>query len=862
MWPFRRRPSDAEIARELRDHLELEAEELRARGAARAAPLDARRRFGNLALTTEAVRDVWRVAHVDQLWQDVRQGWRALRHSPVYAVTATITLALGIGASTAIFSLGDPLIDRPFPLLPESRLVWIVRRSPSCASCASTPAEYAALSRASRALSAVGAASMWRGTLRDAAGSELVTGYRVSANLFSLLQAPLAVGRGFRAGDDASGAAPVTVLSYAFWQSRFHASPGVLDSSITLGGTPHRVIGVLGRDLVFPTQSDAYLPLTLPPDAANDHTAQFLDLFGRLAPGATVSQARAEAQGVSAALAREAPRTDSGAVLAARPLSEFHTDDLRLLVLPLAVAVALVLLAACVSVANLALARTSVRRREFAVRAALGGRRGRLARLLATEAAFIAIAGGALGVLGAAWGVHAMRDTVPASFAAFAPGWVRMGIDGRALIFTLCVCIGAVIVFASLPIARATRVDLASVLSDGGRGSAGGVHGTRLRSVLVILEVSVAIVLLSSAALLTRSVRNMRTGDPGVRLDNVLTMHFSLPSDVADSAKRAVYRHLDERLGEAPGIVAAGFATTTPLSNNFQGVAFTIPGQPPPANGQPNGAIEQDVSPDYARVMGVRVLRGRGIGARDVAGSQRAAVINAYMANRYWPGRDPVGETITIGGDPWTIIGVASNVYHGGLDEPLRSEIDRPIDQVPIATGDLEVLTTGDPSRAKDAVRAAIASAEPTLAIGSMLTMREMEARHVSAFVLMSGVLSVFAAVTFVIAIVGLYGVVAYGVAQRTREIGVRIALGAGARRILRHVAGGALRLTAVGIVIGCAGALFFGRLLTATLYRVTASDPTTPLAVAGVLLLVALAAAIVPAWRAARVNPVIALRE
>lgn len=862
MWPFQRRPSDAEIARELRDHLELEAEELRAAGRGDDAPFGARRAFGNLALTTEAVRDVWRFPSLDQVRQDLRVGWRGLRHSPVYAIAATITLALGIGASTAIFSLGDPLINRPFPLLPESHLAWIIRRSARCPACGATPAEYLTLAKDTRALSAVGAASMWRGTLRGSQGSEMLTGYAVSANLFSLIDAPFALGRGFRPGDDAPGAAPVAVLSYKFWQSRFGASPRVIDSVVTLSGVPRRVLGVLARDLAFPTQSDAYVPLALPPDAANDHTAEYLDVFGRLAPGATIAQARAEADLVSAQLARESPLTDSAAVLVARPLAEFHTDDLRLLVLPLAVAVALLLLAACVSVANLALARTATRRREFAVRAALGGRGGRLARHLLAEAAFVALAGGALGVVCAAWGVRAMHDTVPASFAAYAPGWARMSIDGRALVFTMCASLGAMLVFAALPIARATRVDLASVLSEGGRGSAGGMHGTRLRSTLVILEVSVAIVLLTGAALLTRSVRNMRVGDPGIRLDHVLTMHFSLPAGLPDSAKRAAYRTLESRLAETPGITAAGFASSTPLSNNFESVAFTIPGQPLPPNGQPNVAIDQQVSANYARVMGVRMLRGRGLEARDVAGAERVAVINAHMADHYWPHRDPVGETITIGTETWTIVGVASNVHHGGLDEPLRDEIDRTIDQAPLTTGDLEVLTAGDPARMKDVVRAAIAAADPDLAIGDLMTMREMEARHVSAFALMSGVLTVFAAVTFVIAIVGLYGVVAYGVQQRTREIGVRIALGAGTRRILEQIAGGALRLTAVGAAIGCAGAFVFGRLLTAALYRVTTSDPATPLAVAGALLLVALIAALVPAWHASRVNPVTALRD
>ena len=873
MWrghrPDPHHPTSDEIARELRDHLELEAEEISARGvdAATAADL-AHRRFGNLTAAMEDVRTVWRVAWIDQLSRDVRHGIRGLRRAPVYTIAATTTLALGIGASTAVFSLGYHILDRPFPLLPQDELVWIVQRSPrQCLTCdVASPGAYEALRGQATSLSAVGAAQLWRATLRGAgnAPGDLVHGYLVSANLFRLVAAPFALGRDFPTDADHPGQSGVAVLSYDFWQRRFHGSRGVLDSTIMLDGAPRRVVGVLTRHVVFPTESQFYLPLVLTAADANDHASRYLDIFGRLAAGATVAGAQREAAVLSAQLAREYPRTNAGWQLVPRPLRSFHTDDLLLLVRVFAVAAALVLLAACLSVANLALARTSARRREVALRAALGGQRGRLVRTLLVEALLVAFGGGLIGVGLAAWGIRAAENIVPAEFARYSPGMALTHVDGRALAFTLVMCVITAVMFAALPALRVTRAPLSSVLTDGGRGSAGDAHGTRLRAALVVVEVSVALALLSAAVLLTRSVRNMMRGDPGVRLDHVLTTHLSLPRGTSDSAARVFITHLDERLRAERGIIQAGVVSTTPLSNNWWGTTFAIPGREPQPDGSPLVANDQRITPGYFGTMGIRVLSGRGIGMGDRAegGAQRVAVINHYMAKHLWPGEDPVGRTITIASQPWTVVGVSSDVRHGGLDAPLRYEIYRPAVQVPSTAMDLVAWVTGDLRPMRDRLRQAVAEVDPAAALGEIMSMRDMDAQHVSPFRLMAGVVATFAATAMLIALVGVYGVIAYDVTQRRREMAIRMALGATAGRIVSRVVGGALRLALIGIVIGGAGGFAFDHLLRAVLYGVPSGDPVTPLAMAGLLLLASLAAALIPSWRASRLNPVISLHD
>ena len=418
--------------------------------------------------------------------------------------------------------------------------------------------------------------------------------------------------------------------------------------------------------------------------------------------------------------------------------------------------------------------------------------------------------------------------------------------------------------FAALPVLRATRIDLARVLSEGGRASTGGVRSTRARATLIVLEVSIALVLLTAATLLTRSVRNMTRGDAGVRLDHALVMHLTLPAQMSDSAQIDFYRRLDANLQREPGVGAGGVTTTTPLSNNSSGVLFRIPGRPPEPNGRGLAANDQHVTPGYATAAGMHIEDGRMIGVQDEASpaAQRAIVINRYMANAMWPHENVIGRVMVIGDVQWTVVGIASNVYHGGLDEPLRYTVYRSIYQAPTTYASVAVWTRGDPSAMRDAIRSVVARTDPSAAVGDMMTMIEMQARHVSAFTMMAGMLAVLATVTMTIAAVGLYGLIAYGVAQRRREIGVRIALGARPADILRQIGAGAVKLTMVGIAFGVVGGLLFTRLLTVMLYRVTPSDSATFVGVSLALLAIALTAALIPSWRAARVDPTIALRD
>jgi putative ABC transport system permease protein len=855
---MRRKPTDDEIARELRDHLELDAESL---GATTDDPRDlARRRFGNRTSIGESVREVWRWAWLEQLEQDVRHGWRALIRTPAYSVAVAVTLALGVGAGAAMFSFSEA-IHRPFPQLPQDRLVWITQRSANCPDCDEiSPAAFAALGARSPAIKPIGVVG-WRTSLRTPEGSEMLNGFRITPSGFTLIGAPFALGRGFAADADQPGAPPTAVLSYKFWQERFAGSPGVLDSVITLAGTARTVVGVLGKDIVFPMVADVYAPLSFDPADARNYGARSLNAFGRLAPGATIDAARAEAATVAEELARESPKTDSGWALVVRPVTRYHTDDIVIIERIAGIAALLVFLAACMSAANLALSRITARRGELALRGALGVGRWRLARHLLTEALLVSLVAGAVGVVLAIWALHALRGAMPADFAAYAPGWARLGIDTRALAFTLAVSVLAMAAFALLPVVRGTRVDLAGVLADGGRASTGGTRGTRTRSVLVVLEVAIAIVLLTAATLFTESVRNMLRDDPGVRIDHALVMNVSLPAGLTDSAVSDAYRRLDASLNAVPGVRAAGFTTTTPLSNNFWGETFQIPGRPPEPHGQALNANNQQVTPGYAAASGLRVVAGRMIASSDVAGAPRAIVVNEKLARAMWPGANALGRTMKVEGAEWTVVGVVADVHHGGFDEPVRYTMYRSIYQSPSRVGDLAVWTASDPLQMRDAIRRVVALTDPAAALGRMTTMDAMEARHVSPFRMMASMLAVLALVTMTIAVVGLYGLIAYGVAQRTREIGVRMALGARPTDILSQVGGGALKLAALGVLFGVAGAAAFARLLTSMLYGVTAGDPATFVGVAVVLLAVALVAALVPSWRASRVDPTVALR-
>jgi putative ABC transport system permease protein len=855
-------PSDDEIARELRDHLELDAESLAA--SRNTAPRDARdgarRRFGNVSGVREAVREVWHWMWLEQLAQDARHGARAVVRSPAYSVAIVVTLAMGIGAATAMYGLSNA-IHTPFPRLPQDRLLWITSSNPSCTpDCTQlSTAALVALRKRAPSMTPIGV-TRWPTALRSGQGSELVRGYHVSPTTFDVIGAPFVLGRSFPATvADGPG---IVILSYQCWHSRFAASRGVLDSAITLDGKTFTVVGVLDRDVIFPAAADVYAPLVLTAASASQYDARSLEVFARRAPGAALTTARTEARTIGRQLARESPATDSGWVMSARPIEEYHTDDLSLLVRISAMAALLVFLAASMSAANLTLSRIAARRHELALRTALGVRRWRLARHLLTEALLLSLVAGALGALLAHWGVHAIRDAIPPNFAAFVPGWVRLGVNTRTLLFAFGAAVTAMLAFASLPVLRETRLDLTAVLSDGGRASTGGVQSTRTRATLIVLEVSIALVLLAAATLFTRSVRNMIRGDAGVRLDHALVMPVTVPPSLHDSSVADFYRRLDENLRVAPGVRAAGMTSTTPLSNNFSGMTFSIPGRAPEPRGHSLNAIDQHVTPGYAAAAGVRAVNGRFIDARDVAGGERAIVISKKMADAIWFRGNAIGETVVIDSMTWTVVGVSTDVHHGGLDEPLRYTVYRSVYQAPQRFGALAVWTVGDPDGMRDSIRRVVARTDPSVAVGEMMTMEAMQARHVSPYRLMAGMLAVLALVTMTIATVGLYGLIAYGVAQRTREIGVRIALGARPRDIVTQISGSAVRLTVIGVVVGVAGAAAFARLLTSILYGVSASDPSTYIGVSAGLVMVALTAAVVPSWRAARVDPTVALRD
>jgi len=806
---------------------------------------------------------------MDSLLQDLRYAVRTLVERPGFTVVAVLTIALGVGGTTAMFGVVDAVLLRPLPYAEPDRLVMLWTRTPGGPQAAASWPEFVDWREQSHSFADM---AVWRGqsvSLTGGAEPERVVGAFVSDRFFPLLGARPALGRTFTAEEtDPATARPVAVLGHGLWQRRFGSDPGILGRSLVLNGQSHTVVGVLGPDFDggnAPAHGwfmgcDVFLPISYFPNKkglARGETE--ILVLGRLRPGVDASQAGTDMAVVARRLEQAYPDTHAGRGVEIVPLHEQIVGSFKPALLVLLGAVGLVLLIACANVANLLLARASRRRRELALRAALGAGRTRLLRQLLTESAVLALLGGALGLLVGHWGLALLMSLAPAGVL---PG--SLTLDGRVMAFALVLTAATGVCFGLVPAIQASRPDLDGVLKEAGRGGSGSA-GHRFRDELVVAEVTLSLVLLVGAGLLLRSAVALQRAELGFRPDHVLTAEFRLPPGRYPEPRviAAFFRQTLERLRAVPGIESAALARAVPFSGNGGSTTFQVEGEPEPPKGREPVAQLNIVSPDYFRTMGIRQLEGRDFDEHDTADVPSVAVVNETMARQLWPGMDPIGRRLRLRDAGWvTVVGVVGDVRHSGPSEPPQPQIYTTHEQDARIFACVVARTAGEPMAMAAPMRAALWAVDKDQPVWKVRAMEELVTGSRGTARAMSLLVGVFAAVALALAGVGIYGVMAYAVSQRTREIGIRMALGAASGRVLRLVVGRALVLTSVAIVLGAIGATVLARLLGTLLFGVGPADPVTFGVAAAALASVGTLAACLPARRAARIDPVRALTE
>jgi putative ABC transport system permease protein len=802
--------------------------------------------------------------------KDIRYAMRTLLKRPGLTVVALITLALGIGVNTAIFSAVDSVLLRPLPFKDPERLTAVWEHTPHLGIARNefAPANYFDLRNQNQVFEGVGAFGDLSVNMTGAGEPEQLEGQLVTANVFTLLGVPAALGRTFADGEDQTGRENVAVLSDALWTRRFNRDPGIINRNVTLNGESFTVVGVMPAGFFFPVrETELWVPWAMEPGQAEGRGDHYFRLVARLKPGVTREQANAEAESIAARLAAEYPRTNEGLGFVVNSFHGDYVGDLRRPILILFVAVGLVLLIACANVANLLLAQATTRRREIAIRMALGARRWAIARQLLTESLLLATAGGLLGVFAAIWGVEALSKLLPESLSKLQ----AISVDSRVFLFTGGVTLLTALVFGVVPALHAARANPGEALAETGRDVAGGLSGRYLRRVLVIAEVALAVILLAGAGLLIRSFNHLRQVDLGFKPDNLLTMRMvlPLPKYQKPETRRAFYDELLRRINEIPGVESAGLNTRLPLSTSGMKFSFSVEGRTMPSDSNLPFAVYRVVNPDYFRAMGIPLQRGRVFDTRDNADSTPALIVNRRLAEQFWPGEDPTGKRLKIGPpdspNPWaTVIGVVGDVRQTGLYGEQLAELYAPYAQERrswMSPRDLVVRTRGDAASLAGAVREAVWAVDKDQPVSNIRTMDRVLAAAISRERFQMLLLSLFATLALVLACVGLYGVISYAVAQRTHEIGIRMALGARPGDVLRLVIRQGMVLTFAGLLLGTVGGLAVTRVMTDLLFGVTATDAVTFISVGGLLLVVAFLACYVPARRATKVDPLIALR-
>ena len=864
---------DSEFQIEIEEHVRLLTERYRRQGmTAEAAMLAARRQFGNTALVDEDRRNMQMFQTIESLRADLTYALHMLRKNRGFAAAAVVTLALGIGANTAIFSVSNAVLFKPLPYAEPSRIVtlWEQQRDRTLSDVA--PANFVDWRDASRSFSGMAAvsassfaSSFILGGQSDA--SRLVGG-DVSSSFFSVLGVRFMLGRNFLPEEDQPGQNRVAILSYPAWRDRFGADRDIAGKAITLDDDRYTVVGVLPADFQFGStaadfqtrsQADIWVPLALDPQRLkrNSHT---LRVIARLAPDVTLAQAQSEVDVIAANLARRYPDFNRDKGIAAVSLAQRVTATVRAPLQMLLGAVGLVLLIACANVANLLLSRAAARQTEIAVRVALGASRGRLAQQLLTESLLLAGIGGTAGFLLALATTAALAPHLPPDLSR-AAGMVG---DVRLLVFTTVISLAAGTLFGLGPLVGTTRFSAGESLKQSHRVAGASHRG--LRDGLAVAQISIAIVLLIGAGLMTKSFWALTHVAPGFRSDNILTARLSLSrSRYPDNRRIAAFeRELLETLKRKPGVQSAGLATYLPLSGTDNGWSFVIEGQPPLPVGTFNMAKYRPASAGYFETIGIPLLRGRSFAPADTTDSPWVTVINDSLARAYWGGQDPIGRRLQFGAETWrTVIGVVGDVLHEGLNGETKPEMYVPIEQAPnTESGPTIVVRTAlDTGAAAGELRGAVAAIDRAIPVDRIQTMGQLVSGSVAQPRFRTVILAAFSVLALVMASIGIYGVMNYLVTQRTREFGIRVSMGATRADVLRLVLGRAGALIGAGTCLGLAGSVGLVRLIATLLFGTAPLDPLTFAAAPALLAAVALAASYVPAWRATRVDPVVALR-
>jgi putative ABC transport system permease protein len=810
---------------------------------------------------------------MDNLLKDFRYGIRSLLKHRGFSLIAVLTLALGIGANTAIFSVVNAVLLRalPFPESDQLVMIWEDASFAGFPRNTPAPANYADWKSQSQSFAEMAALSTRGFNVTGDGEPEKVEGYGVTANFLPMLGVKPAAGRVFSADEDKPGAAKVVMLSHGFWQRRYGAEQSVIGRQLLLNGEKYTVIGVMPKDFQFmESWIGLWVPLALSSEELAQRNSHYLTVVARMKPGVTVAQADADIHTVQKRISQD-HQAEAGPISAyVMPLRDQFAGDVRRPLLVLLVAVAFVLLIACGNIANLLLSRAAGRRREIAVRTALGASRSRIVRQLLIESVLLATAGGVCGLLLASLSFGFLERLVPDSLAFSA----RLSLDLKVLGFTLLMALLTSVIFGLAPAFQASRIDLNEALKQGGGRSGLQSGGNRLRSVMVVTELALALVLLVGAALLIQTFLKLREQYSGLRAENVLTMRTTLPrTKYREHAQRtAFYDQVLERVKSLPGVTNAGYSTTVPLewkggTSGFYPEGRTL--EEAKASGLSFDANHRQVSSDYLATMGIPLQAGRHFTDGDHDKSLPVVMINETLARQYWPGESALGKRLKIGDPdnpaPWlTVVGIAGDVRQMGVDEPVKAELYLPYrqfkDQPWFAPRDLVIRTKADPLALVASVREQVHQVDPDQPIANVRTMDQVLGEQTSSRRLGMTLLTIFAGLALLLSSLGIYGVLAYFVVQHTQEIGVRLALGAQRRDIFALILKKGMSLTLIGVAIGLFASFALTRLMTSLLFGVSTTDPSTYVLITGVLGLVALCACCLPARRATRVDPLVAL--
>jgi putative ABC transport system permease protein len=857
---LRRGKVEREMDRELQFHLEMETAENIRRGmseeeARRAALMS----FGGVERTKEAYRDIARFRRLEDLWQDLRYGARMLLKNPGFTLVAVLALALGIGANTAIFSVVNTVLLRPLPYYDPQRLVWVAEVMPHGEEIYGV-ADYLHWREQSKAFDHLVAFTPGSIYLTGRGEPEQLDSIRATANLFPALGVTPQLGRAFTTEEDRPGAAPVVILSHAFWQRRFGGDQAIIGQSLTLDGISRQVIGVTPPGFKFIRKADVLLPraLNVQQELANQGISYLGNIIGRLKPGVTPEQARSELDAILRRIEETSPRRTVFAERATvTPLGERLFGNLRLGLLAQFGAVAFILLIACANVANLMLARASARQKEMAIRAAMGAGRGRLVRQMLTESLLLSVCGGAAGLLLAALGVKALAPLTPADLAHLK----ESGIDGAALGFTFLVSLLTGVIAGVIPALQASRIDLNENLKDGARSAVFSIRARARRAspALVVGELALTLALLAGAGLLIKSFLRVRAVEPGFNSENLLTMTIPLYTARYPLAQRKFfYQDLITRINSLPGVKLASIGPL-PLTETR-----TLVNRPSAADSEKKQPTHGNfVGVDYFRAMGMQLRAGRSFTEQDNENAPRVVVINETMARQF--GEDPIGKRVKIYDQhEATIIGVMADVKRYGLEsQAVSEEYHSLLQNAEVMGGNIRLVVraAGDPLVLAPAVRQQVWAINANMPVVDVMTMERRVAESVAARRFQMMLFGAFAALALALAAVGVYGVISHSVSRRTHEIGVRMALGARPRNVLLMVIRQGLSLALVGVAIGLAAALALTRVMAGLLFNVEAADPAIFVSITLLLVFVALLASYLPARRATKVDPMIALR-